>query len=237
MTTDNTALASPAPEASATAVDAATQHGGLSPAQFATEMQYGVDRGFVSVEKANAELEAHGMAPLEQKPAEAAVDAIVDPIGAFAPAATFDLPDLNDLHHAVNDKDGKAASDLTAAEVVKRAEEANGWLAEAQFPADIGKYIAKEIAGQIKKHPAYEKLPLAEREGHRIQAEAQLRKMWGAQYQTNIGLVRGLVQELESRRPGLIDTLTKSGAANNVAILAQVATHLRRLAQQRGITL
>jgi hypothetical protein len=111
-------------------------------------------------------------------------------------------------------------------EMVAHAETARGWLAAAELPASIGSALAEEVA-QI--NTMYSGLDDGGVQLHAAGERAKLDRLWGDDAPRKIALARQLVRELETKKPGIVDLLSRTGAGNSSVVIAQLALHAERL--------
>jgi len=109
---------------------------------------------------------------------------------------------------------------------------ARSWLADARLPREIGSRIAQEAARSATLLKTM--TPEAREIWTRGQRETIDRTL-GAAASQKLALAQRLIQELETKSPGVVAFLEASGAGNAAAVVVQVAEHATRLAARRGI--
>lgn len=189
--------------------------GDFSPEQLKNLAKWAVEDGNLSQEEANRMLQNDGIQ------IQVETQTPVNPIDKDFPPAKpveFAIPPLTN--------DGEYSKELQQLDSQVR-----GWLSDARFTKEMGSYVAEEfdrVAYQHQKMSESDKLLWARDQ------EKMLQGMWGNQANENILLAQTLIQELETKSPGLIEILESSGAGNSAMIIAQVFHQAQRLKLRQG---
>jgi hypothetical protein len=210
---------------------------GLSLAQNRDLVLHGYNSGIIDVARANKELALAGGPPLtdaELKPAPTAADMALAkdmPPGLEGGKINdFTLPDLNDINGAFVTTDGKAPPELTHAETIQIQTQVGGWLAAGEIPREIGSYLAKEAGQFIRTHPRYEQMEAGAKAALKISENSKLIRLWGSdKVKENVDFARAAVKHIESKRPGLLAFLDKTGVGDHATTIIHLALHGRRL--------
>jgi hypothetical protein len=155
--------------------------------------------------------EAAKMAAWQQESGiEVAAEEPVEQALPSAQAHEFDLGDLRG--------DG-----LPYTEADKAADSAiRGWLADADLPKGTGTFIASEARKLV---PQLQAMTDAQRDLFQQQERVKLERIWGDGYNTNLTAARSLVQEIEAKRPGIVDFLERSGLGDSSVVIGLLASH------------
>jgi len=130
----DTAPAIPTPPAnfSNTEITQATTGGdGLTLAQHRESIEFGLSRGFISREQAEAALVAAGDKPLEAPPAQNSPPDEPTEVSPSNSPGDYKMPDLNSLEMAVSGKE------ITNAEIMQVQETVGGWFSKANIAPDM----------------------------------------------------------------------------------------------------
>jgi hypothetical protein len=94
-----------------------------------------------------------------------------------------------------------------------------GWLTEAQLPKGAGNFIINE-ANELA--PKLQAMTDAERGIFQASERVKLQAIWKGDFSKNLKAARQLVQQIESKKPGLIDFLERSGLGDSSSMILQL---------------
>lgn len=152
--------------------------------------------------------------PTVREPDE--IDAHLTEIG-FTPgrAEEFRLPRLNE--------DPNAPVDMKVDGAVR------GWLSEARLSPEIGNFVAAEVNKVAQRWAT-----MSEGERTLWQQSEKLRLERLGFNSERIAVCRQMIEELEKKRPGVIQVLEDTGAGNSSTVIAMLVQHAERLAARHG---
>lgn len=202
----------------ATAAHELANKGPFTPDQLRELAQQEVNAGRLSLEDANASLQADGAEPLDGPPAEPSSSPTA------AEAMNMALPPAEPHHFdlgPIDDDPGAAEHDTNV----------RSWLYTGLFDRGTGSFVGKEAARVAAQMADAND---ADFELFRNQQENQLARLYGDRAPEMIQRAQKLVDEIESYRPGLKQWLTETGAGNSALVIAQFAAQAQRLAARNG---
>ena len=194
-----------------------------TPQQLVELMDGEVAAGRLTREKADAMLRADGVEPPARKAEEAL---FVPPDEAETTAEVFPAARPEDYRMP---RLTQGSEELTQ-EHIEFDRQARTWLAAAQFPREIGSAVADEVARVDARMQAASDFEFS---AFQAQETAQLRRMWGKDYDRKMGLARQLVAEIEAQSPGLVHVLNETGAGSSATVIANFALQAERLQARR----
>lgn len=96
-----------------------------------------------------------------------------------------------------------------------------GWLADAELPKGNGNFIAAEARKLV---PQLQAMTDSQRDLFQQQERVKLERIWGDGYNTNMNAARQLVQEIEAKRPGIVNFLERSGLGDSSVVIGLLAS-------------
>ena len=97
-----------------------------------------------------------------------------------------------------------------------------GWMGDAELPAGTGTFLATEAKKLI---PQLQAMNAAQRDLFQRAERAKLQRTFGDGYKENLNAARSLVQEIEAKRPGIVDFLERSGLGDSSVVIGLLASH------------
>ena len=141
---------------------------------------------------------------------EANVEEPVEPALPPAQGHEFDVGNLRDDGLPYTEADTQADAAI------------RGWLADAELPKGTGNFIAAEARKLV---PQLQAMTDSQRDLFQQQERVKLERIWGDGYNTNMNAARQLVQEIERKRPGIVNFLERSGLGDSSVVIGLLASH------------
>lgn len=207
----------PGPTDDAAHAHALANQGPFTPDQLRDLAQQEVNAGRLSLEDANESLRADGAEPLEA-PAEPSLS----PTAAEALDMAIPPARPQDFDMGPIDDSPKAAEQDTAV---------REWLSAAGFDRGTGSYVGKEIARVAE---SLADATDADVEVYHRQQQQQLHNLYGDRAPQMVDDARAMAAHIEAQRPGFVDYLVETGAADSVAVIQQLAHQAQRVKARNG---
>jgi hypothetical protein len=109
------------------------------------------------------------------------------------------------------------------------------WLETLRLPSSIGTVSVQAIADF---QPMWQAMDENARANHAEGVRSKLNAMWGPEVTAaRISMANELIREAESKKPGLIDMLQRSGAVSQLDAVMHLALHGERMFARKGVTI
>ncbi len=174
----------------------------FTPEQLQSMARHEVERGRLTSAEAEAMLKADGVAPApELTPEQIAYD---QQFPSARSPADYEMPLIT------------GADDNEAVALDKAA---RGWLHDAGFDRSRGSSLLREIDRVAQQHQG---MSDAQKQLYQMGERQKLERAWGNEFPAKLALARQLVEELQQKRPGVVEAL-EAGPGNSALVLSLIA--------------